>query len=180
MRLPALLLAALALAGCGGSEEADQGTAPDTGTGIRVESPAFRDGGTIPGRLTCDGRGRSPALRWSGVPRGTAELLLLMEDPDAPGATFVHWLVAHLPASAGGIPAGRVPAAATELEQSFGRRSYVGPCPPEDDPPHQYVFTLYALDRKLRLGSGATPEEVRSKVERAATARGTLRASYGR
>jgi Raf kinase inhibitor-like YbhB/YbcL family protein len=178
----AALLATLALAGCGGgAEEAKQGTAPpDTPDAIALSSPSFRAGGSMPTRFTCDGRQLSPPLRWSGVPPEAKELLLAMEDPDAPNGTFVHWLVAHLPASTRGLAQGRVPAGATQLQQSFGERRYGGPCPPEDDPPHHYVLTLYALDRKLALGATDAPDQVRSKAEKAAIARGTLKVTYGR
>jgi Raf kinase inhibitor-like YbhB/YbcL family protein len=174
------LLATLVVAGCGGGGEATQGTAPVTKDAITLTSTAFAQGGTMPIRYTCDGRQISPPLGWSGVPAGSKELLLAMEDPDAPNGTFVHWLVAHLPARSRGLAQGRVPPGALQLQQSFGERGYGGPCPPEDDPPHHYVFTLYALDRKLSFSDADSPDEVRAKVDKAATARGTLKVTYGR
>jgi Raf kinase inhibitor-like YbhB/YbcL family protein len=180
MRRAAPVLIAVALAGCGGGGNAVQGTAPNAPEKIALSSPAFQEGGTIPKRFTCDGAGTSPPLRWSGVPAGSAELLLLMEDPDAPNGTFVHWIVARIPASARGLPAGRVPPGAVQLQQSFGKSSYGGPCPPEDDPPHHYVFSLYSLERKLPVSKADSPEEVRSKLKGAAGARGQLKATYGR
>jgi Raf kinase inhibitor-like YbhB/YbcL family protein len=114
------------------------------------------------------------------VPAGSAELLLLMEDPDAPNGTFVHWIVAHIPPSSKGMPAGHIPAGAVQLQQSFGKSAYGGPCPPEDDPPHHYVFSLYSLESKLAVSRADSPEEVRSKLKRAARARGQLTATYGR
>jgi Raf kinase inhibitor-like YbhB/YbcL family protein len=173
------ILAALVLAGCGGGGEARQGTAPRTSGSIALASPAFRQGGTMPKRFTCDGRQTSPPLRWSGVPAGTTELLLTMEDPEAPNGTFVHWVVAHLPPRSRGIPAGRVPRGAVQLQQSFGERRYGGPCPPEDDPPHHYVLTLYAFDKSPSLGDTDSPDEVRTKLG-SATARGQLKVAYGR
>jgi Raf kinase inhibitor-like YbhB/YbcL family protein len=182
MRRPCLVLIAVAVAGCGGGGGggAVQGTAPNAPVKITLSSPAFQQGGTIPKRFTCDGAGTSPPLGWSGVPAGTKELVLLMEDPDAPNGTFVHWIVAHIPPSARGAAAGQVPAGAVQLQQSFGESAYGGPCPPEDDPPHHYVFSLYSLDGKLAVSSADSPEEVRSKLKRAARARGQLRATYGR
>jgi Raf kinase inhibitor-like YbhB/YbcL family protein len=174
------LLATLVLAGCGGAGQASQGTAPVTNDAIALTSPAFRDGGMMPKRFTCDGRQVSPPLRWSGVPPSAKQLLLTMEDPDAPNGTFVHWIVARLPAATRGFAQGRVPAGAVQLQQSFGERRYGGPCPPEDDPPHHYVLTLYALDHKLALADTDSPDEIRSKVKKAAAASGRLKVSYGR
>jgi Raf kinase inhibitor-like YbhB/YbcL family protein len=185
MRRAAIVLTAMVVAGCGGGGAGGggdpvQGTAPNAPERITLSSPAFREGGTIPTRFTCDGAGASPPLRWSGVPADAKELLLLMEDPDAPNGTFVHWIVAHIPPSSRGMPAGRVPAGAVQLQQSFGKSAYGGPCPPEDDPPHHYVLSLYSLDRKLAVTKADSPDEVRSKLKRAARARGQLRATYGR
>jgi Raf kinase inhibitor-like YbhB/YbcL family protein len=178
----AALLATLVLAGCGGGggDSATRTSAPPPKSALTVTSPAFREGADMPTRFSCDGRQVSPPLRFATVPAGSKELVLTMEDPDAPNGTFVHWLVTNLPPRARGLAEGRVPPAAVQLQQSFGERRYGGPCPPEDDPPHHYVFTLYSLDRKLALAPSASPDEVRSKVQRAATARGTLRATYGR
>jgi Raf kinase inhibitor-like YbhB/YbcL family protein len=181
MRRAAPVLIAVALAGCGGGGgDAVQGTAPNAPEKIELSSPAFQEGGTIPKRFTCDGAGTSPPLRWSGVPAGSKELLLLMEDPDAPNGTFVHWIVARIPASARGLSEGSVPAGAVQLQQSFGKSGYGGPCPPEDDPPHHYVFSLYSLERKLPVSRADSPEEVRAKLKQVAGARGQLKATYGR
>ncbi len=95
---------------------------------IAVTSTAFSEGGTIPPKYTCDGADISPQLGIEHVPPGTAELALLVEDPDAPGGTFVHWLAWGLdpaqPNLAEGQPA---PIAGTN---GFGSQGYRGPCPP--------------------------------------------------
>jgi Raf kinase inhibitor-like YbhB/YbcL family protein len=179
MRRVALTLALLGLAGCGGGDTVE-GPAPSAPEKMRLVSPAFPNGGTIPERFTCDGKGVSPPLRWSRVPRGAAELALLVQDPDAPGGTFVHWSVLRLRPSLRRLAEDRVPKGALQTEQSFGARGYGGPCPPEDDPPHHYVFDLYALDRPLGLSADASLEEVRAAIRKVAVARGRLRASYGR
>jgi Raf kinase inhibitor-like YbhB/YbcL family protein len=173
----ALLLLAALPAGCGGGDKASE-SLPGAARSIGVTSPAFRDGGSIPRRFTCDGEDVSPPLRWSGVPAGARELALVMEDQDAD--RFVHWTVLGLPGRATGIAEGRVPPRAVETENSFGDRGWGGPCPPEDDEPHRYVFAVYATDARLGLGEDSSPDEVRSALSDHALARGTLTGRFGR
>src|SRR5688500_9604739 len=111
---------------------------------IQLSSPAFADGETIPDRFTCDGDDISPPLEWSGIPDDAAELALLVEDPDAPGGTFVHWVLFGLDPKISGLAEGSVPPEAKNGLTSFGKTRYGGPCPPSGDPPHRYVFFLTA------------------------------------
>jgi hypothetical protein len=141
---------------------------------ITLESPAFDDGAEIPQRFTCDGEDAPPPLRWSGVPAAARELALVVEDPDAPDGTFVHWTVYGLPARAKGLDAG------LEGENSFGDTGYGGPCPPEGDEPHRYEFLLYALSKPIGLDQGAAPGDVRDAIRERATARGLLTGTFGR
>jgi Raf kinase inhibitor-like YbhB/YbcL family protein len=173
----ALLLLAALPAGCGGGDKPSE-PLPEAARSIAVTSPAFRDGASIPKRFTCDGDDRSPALRWSGVPAGARELALVVEDPDAD--RFVHWTVLRIPADAPGIAEGSVPAGAVETENSFGKRGWGGPCPPEGDDPHRYVFALYASDVPLALDRNSSPDEVRAALSDHAIARGTLTGRFGR
>lgn len=168
---------AAALAGCGGGDKPDK-PLPPAPASLRLSSPAFAAGGSIPRRYTCDGKGVSPPLRWSGVPRGTRELALLVEDPDA--GRFVHWSLLAIPAGTTALAEGRVPRGAVQTENGFGDRRWGGPCPPEGKGPHRYVFALYALREPLGAGAGASADEVRSKLAGAALARGTLSARYER
>ena len=180
MRLgPAIFVCAAVAAGCGGDTvEGPAPAAPDT---IRLSSPAFDAGATLQKRFTCDGEDVSPPLAWSRVPSGARELALTMEDPDAPHGTFVHWSVSAIPPGTHGLAEDRVPGAAVEGENSFGKDGWRGPCPPDDDRPHRYVFTLYALPKTLGLDEGAKPDDVRSAIADASPlARGRLRAKYGR
>jgi Raf kinase inhibitor-like YbhB/YbcL family protein len=178
-RLPAyFLLSALALAGCGGNDAQTDtlGEPPPTAPeSIKLTSPAFGRNDTIPKEFTCDGENSSPPLQWSNVPKESKELALLVEDPDAPSGNFVHW-------TAYGIDPGSttVPDGAEEGENSAGRTGYTGPCPPEGDDPHRYVFALYALDEATRLAAGASPDDLRNALDRSAIARGQLIAKYGR
>jgi Raf kinase inhibitor-like YbhB/YbcL family protein len=174
-----VLTAVVALAGCGGADTV-KGPPPSAPARMHLQSPALRSGASIPTRFTCEGKNVSPPLRWSAPPGRTRSLALLMEDPDAPGGTFVHWVVVGLPASSRSLPEGRIPPPAKATKQSSGKEGYGGPCPPEGDSPHHYVLSLYALDRPLALGSGSSPDGARDAIRKAAIARGTLAATYGR
>lgn len=177
MRRLLLVAAATLLAGCGGGDKADE-PLPEAGGKLRLESPAFHQGGDIPTKFSCDGADVSPALAWRGVPSGTRELALVMEDPDAGG--FVHWTVLGIRPGTSRVREGQIPAGAVETENSFGERGWGGPCPPEGDEPHRYVFALYALRRRLGLDRDASPDEVRAGLADAGLARGTLTGRFGR
>jgi Raf kinase inhibitor-like YbhB/YbcL family protein len=171
-------LAAVAVAGCG--DDGVEGPAPAAPDQIRLSSPAFPPGGPIPQRFTCDGEDISPPLVWTGVPEATRTLALLVEDPDAPDGTFVHWTLFDMAAQTKALREDHVPADAREGENSFGDRGYGGPCPPEDDEPHRYRFLIYALRSKLGPGAGASAEDVRAAVAERAIARGRLTGRFGR
>jgi Raf kinase inhibitor-like YbhB/YbcL family protein len=176
LALPAL---GLALAACGGGDRVE-GPPPSAPDRVTLTSRAFPDGGTIPKRYSCDGDGVSPPLAWKGVPDGARELALLVEDPDAPGGTFVHWVLFKIPADANGLAEGDVPAGARQGENSAGKAAYAGPCPPKGDAPHRYVFTLYGLKSGLDLANGAPADDVRAAVAKAALVRGQLVGRFGR
>jgi Raf kinase inhibitor-like YbhB/YbcL family protein len=176
LALPAL---GLALAACGGGERAS-GPPPSAPDRIELTSSAFADGGTIPERFSCDGDQVSPPLAWRGVPGDARELALLVDDPDAPGGTFVHWVLFKVPAALHALEAGELPDGARQGENSRGDAGYAGPCPPEGDEPHHYEFTLYALSSPLDLPDGAAADEVRDAVGEAAIARGQIVGRFGR
>jgi Raf kinase inhibitor-like YbhB/YbcL family protein len=121
---------------------------------MELHSPAFEAGAEIPVRHTCEGDDVAPPLRWHAVPAGTASLVLIVDDPDAPDPaaprmTWVHWVVVDLPPAATGLPEGGrpLPPGAREGLNDWGRTGYGGPCPPIGR--HRYVFKLYALDALL-------------------------------
>jgi Raf kinase inhibitor-like YbhB/YbcL family protein len=176
LALPAL---GLALAACGGGDRAE-GPPPAAPDRIELTSTAFEDGGTIPVRNTCDGDGVNPPLAWTGVPSGARELALLMDDPDAPGGTFVHWVLFKVPADTKDIPEDSVPRGARQGKGSTGDASYAAPCPPKGDEPHHYEFTLYALKSAIDLPDGAAADDVRAAVAKTALARGRLVGRFGR
>ena len=165
-----------ALAACGGSSSSKPtSSAPPAPANLSLTSPAFKDGGTIPREFTCDGEGISPPLRWSSVPKGAKQFALLVEDPDAPGGTFVHWTVFDI------RPAIRSFGAATKPPGSReGTNSTEPLCPPRGDNAHRYIFTLYALKQDLKLAQGAQPDELHAAIKSAAAARGQLTGRYAR
>lgn len=139
---------------------------------MTVTSPAFAAGAAIPVRYTCKGDNRSPPLRWSAPPADTAELALVVDDPDAPGGTFVHWVVAGVPASQTQLAEGEVPAAARQARNSAGS-GYTGPCPPSG-PAHHYRFTVYALGRPARVERDDDPQKAIAAIQAAAIAQGQI------
>jgi Raf kinase inhibitor-like YbhB/YbcL family protein len=166
------LVALALLAGCG-EETKPLPAAPDT---IQLATPDFKDGGTIPRELTCDGAGTAPTITWREV-QG-AELVLFVEDTDA---DFTHWTAYGISAAGGSglAPHGEFPTGAEYGKNSAGETGWTPPCPPEGDDPHHYVFTMYALEDATALPEGAEPDEVRAKLE-GAVARGTFTGTYAR
>ena len=167
------------VAGCGGGDKATE-PAPDAPPGIELTSSAFAAGEPIPAKYGCDGTQTSPPLAWADVPAGTKSLALLMEDPDAPGGTFVHWTVYGIPATARRFDEGKVPSGAGQGENSFGDDRYGGPCPPKGDDAHHYAFNLYALRADPGLEAGAKPDDVRAAIKKQALARGRLIGTFKR
>ena len=118
-----------------------------------LTSPAFEQGQPIPQKHTCEGEDVSPPLAWSGVPEGTVSLAMVVDDPDAPGGTFTHWLGWGIDPAAGSLAEGE--AAPVEGQNDFGQVGWRGPCPPPGHGSHRYVFRLYALDGELDPAVGA-------------------------
>jgi Raf kinase inhibitor-like YbhB/YbcL family protein len=167
------------VAGCGGGDKGLE-PAPDAPPGIELSSSAFRAGGAIPAKYTCDGGETSPPLAWADVPDGTKSLALLVDDPDAPGGTYTHWTVYAIPPATRRFDTGKAPKGSTQGENSFGDDRYGGPCPPKGDDAHHYVFSLYALRADLGLKPGAKPDDVRAAIKKQALARGRLIGTFKR
>ena len=128
-----------------------------------LESGSFEHAQAIPKRHTCDGEDLSPPLRWSNLPEGTRSLALVLDDPNAPGGVFTHWLAWGLDPAAEGLGEGEP--APREGQNDFGTTGYRGPCPPPGHGRHRYVFRLYALDAELDLGAGAAKAELEQAIE---------------
>ncbi len=151
---------------------------------IALTSPAFSAGSSIPEKYTCRGPNVSPPLRWGQAPQGTKSLALIVEDPDAPGGTFVHWVIYNLPASISelseNIPSSeKLSNGATQGINSFHRVGYGGPCPPPGKA-HRYIFKIYALDAPPSLESGLTEAELLDVINDHILAEGQLMGTFQR
>ena len=150
---------------------------------IDITSEAFEEGGAIPSRYTCDGPGVSPPLSWDSVPDGTQSLALIVDDPDAPSGTFMHWVIYDLPPETRRLPQD-VPKRPTlsggtgQGVNGAGAIGYTGPCPPSGT--HRYFFKVYALDTRLNLGGGATGGRLSDAMEGHVLGEGELMGTYRR
>jgi len=153
---------------------------------MNLTSPAFADGAPIPKKFTCDGPDVSPPLAWSGAPANTKTFALIMDDPDAPGSTWVHWVLWNIPGATSSLPEG-IPKAETlenlggalQGKNTWPKTGYDGPCPPPGKP-HRYFFKLYALDAPLGLKAGATKADVEQAMKPRVLASAQLMGTYGR
>ncbi len=176
MRAAIVAVLALLIASCSG--EGDVETTP-VNLNIQLNSTAFSEGGNIPVEHTCDGANVSPHLWWSGLPSGTRSMAIVVDDPDAPGRTFVHWVLYNIPSNLGEIAPGTPPAAAQQGRNDFGNTGYGGPCPPRGAP-HRYFFKIYALDEMLELEPGLAKEELLDAMDGRILAQGQLMGRYER
>ena len=167
--------------GCGGH---DASAPPDVGAAatLVVTSTAFAAGEAIPTRFTCDGQEVSPPLAWTAGDGPTTTRpeawALVVDDPDAPGGTFVHWVVLDIPPATRSVGVGQVPAGAAQAVSSAGSASYAGPCPPSGT--HHYRFTVYALSEPTGLSDGASTDDALAAIRSRADAQGTLVGVYSR
>lgn len=127
---------------------------------MNLSSPEFNHEEMIPKKFTCDGRDLNPALAIKDLPHGTESLVLIVDDPDAPGKTWIHWILFNIP-PADSISENSKPG--TQGLNDFGIKDYGGPCPPSGT--HRYFFKLYALDQKLDLPEGARKDQVEKAME---------------
>lgn len=118
---------------------------------MRIISPAFENNAKIPAKYTCDGENINPPLTFLGVSANAKSLTLIMDDPDAPMGTFVHWVLFNLDPKTNGIKENSIPQGVVLGKTSTGRTDYVGACPPTGT--HRYFFRLYALDTILDLNN---------------------------
>jgi Raf kinase inhibitor-like YbhB/YbcL family protein len=151
---------------------------------LSVSSTAFQDGDRIPSKYTCQGQNISPPLAWGEIPIGVRSLVLIMDDPDAHGGVFTHWVIFNIPSDSHELleavsTQAELPSDALQGKNDFGRISYDGPCPPPGSP-HRYQFTLYALDRPLDLEAGASKKQVLDAMHGHILTQGQLMGTYQR
>ena len=173
-----LVLAPMLVSCAGGRPTTREVTAVQAPERMTVTSTAFGDGDPLPRRFTCDGEGGPPPLRWEGVPKGTAALALIVDDPDASRGTFVHWVVLDMPAATRDVDGSALPGSAVQARNSAGRASYFPPCPPSGV--HRYRFTVYALSERTGLRDGVDLEKALRAVASSATVQGRLVGTYER
>ena len=185
--LAAALFGALSLA-------APFAVAPAQAAGFTLSSPDIKAGGTIPksfeyNSFGCSGENRSPALHWSGAPKGTKSFAVTVHDPDAPtGSGWWHWMVinipsgvSELPGNAGAANSSTLPAGAVQGRNDYGTRDWGGVCPPPGDKPHRYVFTVYALGvDKLDIPADATAALTGFMIHANQIGQASFTAHYGR
>jgi len=165
------------MASASGLEKSDKAT-------MQLTSTAFTEGEPIPAKYTCDDKNVSPPLKWSGVPADARSLVLIVDDPDAPAGTWVHWVLYDLPGSLSGLTEDQpktqyLPGGARQGLNDFEHLGYGGPCPPPGKP-HRYFFKLYALNRLLELKPGVTKKDVERAMEKHIVAQGQLMGTYNR
>jgi hypothetical protein len=149
-------------------------------TGLKVTSPAFKEGAMIPGEYTCTGRNISPALKWEGLPEGCVSIAIVMDDPDAPGGTWLHWLIWNIDPAPGEIPKALDAASigAVVGKNSWRKAEYGGPCPPGGT--HRYRFKVYALGAQVDLEAGSGKRKLMKAIKDITLAEFTLTGRYSK
>lgn len=127
---------------------------------MKLTSPEFEHNGFIPGKFTCQGDDVNPELIIEGLPNGAKSLALIVDDPDAPMGTWVHWVVYNIPVISR-IEGNSIPG--TQGGNDFGRKNYGGPCPPSGT--HRYFFKIYALDAQLNLPEGISKQGLEEAIQ---------------
>ncbi|MFV1859829.1 MAG: YbhB/YbcL family Raf kinase inhibitor-like protein [Anaerolineales bacterium] len=162
------------------TEETVPPTEEQVDMAFEIMSSAFAPEDSIPATYSCDGADISPPLSWTDPPNGTKSFALIFDDPDAPGGTWVHWVLFDLPTEARSLPEAVGPDSTLGVHgsNSWNSIGYGGPCPPGGE--HRYFFKLYALDSVLELELGATKEQVLEAMEDHILAQTELMGTYSR
>jgi Raf kinase inhibitor-like YbhB/YbcL family protein len=143
---------------------------------LTIKSLSFQHNSSIPKKYSCDGEDTNPPLTIEDVPKESKSLALVVDDPDAPGGTFDHWVVWNIPASTTKIAENSVPG--TEGLNSARQKGFMGPCPPSGT--HRYFFKVYALDTELNLGAKSIKRDLEKAMQGHIVAKGELIGLYHR
>ena len=151
---------------------------------MQLTSANFSAGGTIPTRFTCEGENISPQFSWEEVPGDAKSFALIMHDPDAPRpGGFTHWVLYNIPGKKRGLDSDvpkreQIPGTGVQGQNDAGEIGYMGPCPPSGR--HRYYVRLFALDKEMSLGPGATHEELTDVMEGHILERAELMGTYSK
>jgi Raf kinase inhibitor-like YbhB/YbcL family protein len=145
---------------------------------MKITTTAFQQGGNIPSKFTCDGADANPPLRFEGVPAEAKSLALIVDDADAPGGLFTHWLVWNIDPTTTTVEENSAPANGIQGKNDFGKSGYGGPCPPSGT--HRYFFKIFALDRQLDLAAGSKRAQLDAQMRGHIMAQGELMGRYSR
>lgn len=146
---------------------------------LQLTSDAFANGQSIPAKYSCRGKNLSPALAWTEPPAGTQSFALIVDDPDAPMGTWVHWVLYNIPADTRALPESFSPQDPIAVgKNSSSHLSYDGPCPPSGT--HRYYFKFYALDKALSLSPGASKEQLLKAMDGHILAQGELMGTFSK
>jgi Raf kinase inhibitor-like YbhB/YbcL family protein len=193
MKYRIVLLISILLAACASATTASESTASPQPTAnqtlaptteanmtFQLTSDAFANGQSIPAKYTCIGKNISPALTWTEPPANTQSFALIVDDPDAPGGTWVHWVLYNIPAATHSLQENFSATSANTLigKNSSSHLSYDGPCPPSGT--HRYFFKLYALDSALSLSSGASKEQLLKAMDGHTLAQAELMGTFSK
>lgn len=130
---------------------------------LKISSPVFEHNGYIPQKYTCDERDVNPPLVIENIPSEAKSLALIVDDPDAPMGTWVHWVVWNIGPETKEIKEDSVPEGAKQGVNDFRKHEYGGPCPPSGV--HRYFLKLYALDTLLDLSQNARKSDLEKAMK---------------
>ena len=185
-----LVALALTLSACGTQATYGGATQPSSSSvtqeapmSLSISSVAFASGQSIPAKYSCVGREVSPPLTWSGAPANAKSFALIVDDPDAPMGTWVHWVMYNISAATNSLPeampaGGQLSDGSLQGKNSSGNLGYNGPCPPSGT--HRYFFKLYALDTLLNLSSGSSKDQLLKAMDSHILAQGELMGTFSK
>ena len=189
-KLAVFLFSIILFVGCGNTKSGSNESSDEThsmnkttedNVSFVLTSTAFKEGESIPRKYTCDGEDISPPLKWASAPAGVKTFALIVDDPDAPMGTWVHWVAFNIPPTGSALPEkvppkDSLPDGTVQGKNDFRKIGYGGPCPPGGT--HRYFFKLYALDTLLTLKSGSSKADLVKAMDGHIVAQAQLMGRY--